>query len=216
MPLPMVHLAVAVQLCEAPHNIPSPAFLLGSIAPDAIHMRPGAGGDEKRRVHLLGSQDLNHERIRAFLAPYWAHDIGSPDLAEGYAVHLLTDRLWREKVIVPFRANVPQDIPYQDLRSLYYQDTDQIDFNLYYQMPWRAEVWAKLAAAAPEPIDALLTAQEIGLWRDRTLDWFEKLKKEPNIDPMHITDAVVRAFIDEAAAMARACLERWKSAAMVI
>ena len=214
MPLPMVHLAVAVQICEAAHSIPSPAFLLGSIAPDAIHMRPGAGGDDKRRVHLAGPQDPDHERIRAFLALHWAHDTGSPDLAEGYTVHLLTDRLWRETVIAPFRASVPQDIPYQELRSLYYQDTDQIDLNLYDRMPWRTEVWTKLAIADPDPIDSLLTAQEIGLWRDRTLDWYEKHKKEPKIEPLHITAAAVHAFIDQAAVMARACLESWKSAAI--
>ena len=40
MPLPMVHLSVAVSLCEKDGRFPSPDFLLGSIAPDAIHMRP--------------------------------------------------------------------------------------------------------------------------------------------------------------------------------
>jgi hypothetical protein len=65
MPLPMVHLAVAVRVHEVESRVPSSAFLLGSIAPDAIHMRPGTGRDDKRRVHLVDPHDPGHERICA-------------------------------------------------------------------------------------------------------------------------------------------------------
>jgi hypothetical protein len=53
MPLPMVHLAIAVRAHELMGSEPTPAFLLGSIAPDAIHMRPNATRDDKRKTHLL-------------------------------------------------------------------------------------------------------------------------------------------------------------------
>jgi hypothetical protein len=66
-------------------------------------------------------------------------------------------------------------------------------------MPWRAEVWSKLAAAQPRDFWPLLTAEEIGQWRDRTLFWFEELKEEPMIEPVYITYADVEAFIDQAA-----------------
>ena len=40
MPLPMVHCAIAMGLAAREQRLPSGAFLLGSIAPDAIHTRP--------------------------------------------------------------------------------------------------------------------------------------------------------------------------------
>ena len=58
MPLPMVHLSVA-HLLIRDHGYPaSPAFYLGSIAPDAIHARPGTESRDKRRVHLVGEGGL--------------------------------------------------------------------------------------------------------------------------------------------------------------
>ncbi len=64
MPLPMVHLAVAIQMHRLEQRIPSPDFLLGSIAPDAIHMRPDTGREDKQRVHLAEIPDPDHERVR--------------------------------------------------------------------------------------------------------------------------------------------------------
>lgn len=49
MPWPMVHFSIAEQLWN---QNPSPEFLLGSIAPDAIHMREGSTRQDKGRTHL--------------------------------------------------------------------------------------------------------------------------------------------------------------------
>lgn len=53
MPLPLVHLAIAAQLCRQ-HNKPlAPAFLLGSLAPDAIHLRLGSTRTDKQATHFF-------------------------------------------------------------------------------------------------------------------------------------------------------------------
>lgn len=53
MPLPMVHFCTAR---ECVHDISTlidcPEFYLGSISPDAIHMRPGADKFSKRITHF--------------------------------------------------------------------------------------------------------------------------------------------------------------------
>ena len=67
MPLPMVHLSVAHCLIQD-HGYPdSPTFYLGSIAPDAIHVRPGTAQKEKHVVHLVDQSGFQHERLRALL-----------------------------------------------------------------------------------------------------------------------------------------------------
>jgi len=73
-------------------------------------------------------------------------------------------------------------------------------------------VWARLAAAQPRDFAPLLTAEEIGRWRDQTLDWFEKLKEEPKIEPVHITDADVQDFIDRAVGMIDRYFAVWQAA----
>ncbi len=199
MPLPMVHLTAAVRMHELRGGAPSPAFLLGSLAPDAIHMRLNATRDDKWHTHLLDTHDSDQECVRKLLAPYQFDDPDTYHFAKGYAAHVLTDRLWYRTVIVPLETSLSPALSAQELRSLYYLEADQLDFNLYYRVPWRAEVWAKLASARPIDFASLLTAAEIEQWRDRTLDWFEKIVPQPKIEPVHITDELVQVFIDRAA-----------------
>lgn len=215
MPLPMVHLAVAVQIHRLEGSSPSPDFLLGSIAPDAIHMRPYSGRDDKQRVHLsevhAEVHDSHHEGARLLLAQHGSDEDSPMGFAEGYVAHILTDRLWVKAVLDPFRKSIPPLLSTQEQRALYYLETDQIDFDLYHQMSWRLEVWSKLAAVQPTDFALLMTAGEIGQWRDRTLIWFEELKQEPMIEPVHITGADVQVFIDQAAEEIMRTLKVWKS-----
>jgi hypothetical protein len=212
VPLPMVHLAVAVQLHEKEGKFPSPDFLLGSIAPDAIHMRPGTGKDDKLLVHLWEQADPGRERARRLLGRYASDKSEAREFAQGYMCHLLTDDLWYRTVIEPFFQSVPQVLSEPQRRSLYYLETDQIDFDIYHQAPWRQEVWSRLAAAQSRDFAKLLTAGEISQWRDRTLIWFEKLKQEPMIEPVHITIPNVNNFIDKAIGEMAKFFKGWESA----
>jgi hypothetical protein len=63
-------------------------------------------------------------------------------------------------------------------------------------MPWRDEVWQRLEQAQPPEFEPLLSAAEIGRWRNRTLNWFGGLKEEPGIEPRYITEATVHRFIN--------------------
>ncbi len=213
MPLPMVHLAIAVQMSKLKGCDLTPSFLLGSIAPDAIHMRPNSNRNDKRRTHLLDiPHEEAHERIRTLLIRHWSEDSAAIDFVEGYVAHLLTDYSWSETVVRSFRAAIPQSLSPEDQRTLYYQETDQIDFNLYNQMPWRVRVWDQLALSQPMDFEPLLSEAEIEQWRDRTLNWYGGLKQEPMIEPVYITDADVRIFIPRAAQMIIERFATWRAA----
>lgn len=183
MPLPMVHLSVAMEI----HNIlemdPDCVFLLGSIAPDAIHMRPGASPTDKQRVHLFDGGDPENERVRALLFEYGAK--AGLKFAAGYAAHLLTDRLWEQALGLPFRDSFPAEFDPKVRRTIYYQETDQIDFDLYHQAPWRGEVWAKLKSCEPRDFAGLLSAQEITAWRERNLNWDAQARARDRAHPHH-------------------------------
>ena len=211
MPLPMVHLAIGVQMHELNNNRLTSAFLLGSIAPDAIHMRPDASPDDKRRTHLSDTADSGeHQRIRELLTHHWAEGSEAVGFVEGYTAHLLADRMWIQRVLRPFGARFPLSVPDEELQALYYREADWIDLDLYHRMPWRKEVWAQLAAAEPIDFQPLLTAKEVGEWRDRTVNWFEERKQESTEKPVFITSSAVEAFISEAAQAIVGYFAAWK------
>ena len=71
MPYTMTHLIIADKvknkLCKS--NISLPQYYLGSIAPDAVHNRPGYISDWKKDSHLLlGDEEwgfmTNHENVK--------------------------------------------------------------------------------------------------------------------------------------------------------
>jgi hypothetical protein len=199
MPLPMVHLAIAIRLNAG--RIPAPDTLLGCLAPDAIHMRPGTTRADKNVTHLIA--DENTPVQAGQVLRFWQERLReAPRQAEfiaGYCAHLLADSLWVQQMARPFQAGAPSGMSRQELRSLYYQETDQVDFNLYHRMPWRQSVWQGLASALPPEFHPYLSAGEIGQWQQRTLTWFGGLKQEPRIVPVFFTDERVAAFIDQAA-----------------
>ena len=196
MPLPMVHLAVAMRLCSSRGIAPSPAFLLGSIAPDAIHMRDAIQSEDKHFVHLRKARNREDlRRIHGVLKSYRSQGPEMKDFAEGYVVHILTDLAWTSTVYETFCSSLPEGMTPEEQRALYYQESDQIDFNLYATAPWRSEAWELLHIACPINFDTLLTAEEIRGWQQRVLRWFDEIKEEPKIRPRYITDAMVQQFI---------------------
>jgi hypothetical protein len=208
MPLPMVHLSVAHRLVERYGYPPSSAFYLGSVAPDAIHKRPGTDRADKLAVHLVGEGGLDGGRLCALLSRRGQGTDGAApiaDMAAGYAGHVLTDVYWREDLILPFRAQheerlLRQQMSVDELRALYYNECDKVDLELYDRQPWRPEVWALLRAAQACDVDGLLSGDEIEGWRDRVLSWFEANRHKAGYTLQYLTLERVLAFVEDAAA----------------
>jgi hypothetical protein len=209
----MVHLAISVRMHQLHNHGLMPAFVLGSIAPDAIHMRPNISGDDKRRTHLLVDppDSDDHRRVRELLVRYWAEGSEVTQFVEGYAAHLLADRIWVKTLMRAFGAHFPQSMPDEELQALYYQETDWIDLDLYRRMLWREEVWAQLAAAEPMDFQPFLTAEEIGQWRDRTLGWYDTCKHESMRTPVFLSSSEVEVFASEAAQTIAGHFRAWKA-----
>jgi hypothetical protein len=207
----MVHLSVAHCLVQDHAYPASPAFYLGNIAPDAIHMRPGTDQQDKYVVHLVDQDGLHREQLHALLAQGGAAQPAEKRaFISGYAAHILTDVAWRAEVILPFRRPRVERMPYAELRTLYYNECDKLDYDLYDEQPWRPEVWELLRRAQAEDVrlgkgDPLLTAAEIDAWRVRTLGWFDphrgaSFRGEAAYQPQYITRAQVRPFVPQTAA----------------
>jgi hypothetical protein len=201
----MVHLSVAHRLISD-HGLPaSPAFYLGSISPDAIHMRPGTGRQDKLAVHLIGEQGLQLHRLKALLTESRAaagENSVAARFAAGYVAHVLTDDFWREEVLLPFRKRFVGHIPYPELRALYYSECDKNDIDLYDEQPWRPRVWEWLRVAQARAVSVaettILSASEVDGWRYRVLDWFDAHRDKADYEPQQITREMMQAFIRQA------------------
>ncbi len=197
MPLPMVHLAVAVRVKDKLKIEDDGAFYLGSIAPDAIHMREGASTEDKFRSHMgmRGNLFENERNAKAL--------IGRSDFLTGYAVHLVTDMYWSREVGTAFKARFRARFPDADHAPAYYNDTDLADLALYRSEPWVPEVYAALESARGEAADDLLSAEEVEKWRLRQLHWFEQ--DFAHLKPAeYITREEINRYIEFAA---EKCLE---------
>ena len=224
MPLPMVHFLVAVEMHKLDDRHPFPPFILGSIAPDAIHARPNTDRSDKNRTHLLTkphgqTTDAEYwELVRAFLHHQWAKQQQTdfseevmPGFVEGYAAHVLADRLWLDGLFLPFRERVSQ-LAQEEVAQLYYREADQVDIFLYRRMAWRPQIWQSLAAATAVGAEELLSAQEIEAWRQRTLHWYDDPQNDPHTEPAHITYEAVVDFAVQAAQTIHARLAAWQQA----
>ena len=199
MALPMTHLLCAHRyaLLHAPELYHTPEFYLGSIAPDAIHMREGNTPEDKRVSHLLARGIRRAEEymplVRDFLARYNNASEKARALAFGYGLHVVTDRIWVDY----YCENCPEllDDEGKTIKERYYNDTDQVDFLLWQKDKARPFLWEMLKAA--EAYDtARLTSEEIDGWRYRTLDYFEGKESEHRNEIRYLTEERVKKFID--------------------
>jgi len=116
MPLPMVHLSVAKKIIEAGFKITdSSLFYLGSISPDAIHMRENADRYAKKLSHLGNpssvSMDFSEEsedgyvKIMLDFVSKNKEKINT-DFLWGYIIHILTDMYWGKNDVWQSLQNV--------------------------------------------------------------------------------------------------------------
>jgi hypothetical protein len=163
MPLPMVHLGVARKIASTNLKLVNhPSYYLGSIAPDAIHSRVGSSKIDKTKTHIRNDDStwyddvirftLNHRNSEGEIEPFFI----------GYTIHILTDMLWEGSIHTSIRIMMEQDNIEKCNQSLvYYNETDQLDFELFKYCLWKNEVWCLLDKANALNVDELLTCEEI-------------------------------------------------------
>jgi hypothetical protein len=211
----MVHLAVAHAVVLQSVCDGTGEFYLGTLAPDAVHLRSGMQRQEKRRTHFYEKTGasprlpLDLDRIRQALCQCWEGNEGAAAM-EGYAVHLLTDAQWHDEVILPYRERIRGDGRWDEMPGLYYRDCDAVDGELFICCPWRPEVWTALRRARPQAFDGLLTAEEVSRWRDRSLARLEADSGGTDRWPLYLETPEVLAFVKKTAADIGRTLSRWR------
>lgn len=218
MPLPMVHLNIANLIADSLQvETDRGSFYLGNIAPDSIHMREGTTREDKEYTHFNPKDEGDYPaRLQELYLSYINQhtDEGWKWFVRGYFMHVLTDYYWFRSVHPEFVERVSQADQHtgiirtkDELARLYYQETDQIDFNLYQGSSWSEEVWQMLNRTPGYDMTDRLTADEIVRWRDHTFSFL--YGEEPGITPQFITGERVQVFVEETVQRLIALLSSW-------
>jgi len=174
MAFPFTHLCVAFHITKKLNlNIQEKAdFLLGSIAPDAIHYRKSFLGAEMKNIgaakkitHLcpvsdekwghVTENDKWSDCVKDFLKPY-----NSNYFAYGYAVHVLTDIQNNKSIWTEFRLTFPEEAA-KGYTSGYYDDLKKIDSNLFWGLDCSSDILETLAKATSQELYGLVSLEEV-------------------------------------------------------
>lgn len=208
MPLPMVHLAVAREYAKGKSDLIScPEYYLGSISPDAIHMRANAQKSDKKITHLSAEDGESWKaNVTGFISR--SKDKSDYNFILGYGIHILTDIIWNETLFREFKQKYENDpVPIQEMTWAYYNDTDKLDFDMYREFEWREEIWELLKKAKSVGIDGILSSDEIEAWKYRTLHWFDKGESEHKNPIRYIFLDDIYVFIQRAGEKIKSILD---------
>jgi hypothetical protein len=179
----MVHFAVAHRISN---GAPTAELLIGSIAPDAIHARPGTTRQDKKATHLF------HDGIlpsREKIVQQCADALKSCESSEqrsfvmGYFAHIFTDLRWVETLYTDFKRVEGQicDGDKAHLHRVYAGETSQLEFELMRAEAWTPDVLRKLDQAAAFALEPYVTAEEVHLYRKAKLNWLLDAANEPRL-----------------------------------
>lgn len=194
MPWPMVHFAIALKVMD---SFPSPHFLIGSIAPDSIHVRENATRKEKGFTHLVEEDGTlpSVAKLTSFAMEYLSKNTGAEwkQFVLGYFAHLYADLRWTETLYSDFDQNYVGDR--NTMRQTYNKEVSQIEFYLMSSVEQTDRVLLELKQANAFTIEPFLTQTEIETYRDQKLAWLNSVQNEPKINPVYFKEEIVRNFI---------------------
>lgn len=200
---PIMHLLIADKIYyNRSSNIQSYGdFLLGSIAPDAVHEKENYTREIKDISHYRFDKRSSFGHFDTFMEAYATQE--NRDFVMGYLVHLLSDMIWYHAVRVPFKEAFMQ-APSQRMskNQAYYADCEQITQVLFEEKNV-ASIIEALNSSKAYSLEGLIDAEDVEAWRDKLIMAYHD-RKEIMIHTQYISEQHVRDYIEKCAG---ACAE---------
>ncbi|MEC0310640.1 hypothetical protein P4H67_28150 [Paenibacillus lautus] len=197
MPWPMVHFGVAQKL-GGPE--PSSHLLIGSIAPDAIHVRGKITREQKGITHLVRDGGLPDANL---IKENYLHYLNlEPEKAwkeyiYGYFAHIYTDLRWIQTLYAAFKKENIDDK--EHIGYTYNQEVSQLEFELKRLQPWTDSILNKLKDSEGHAIPLFVEKSEVEQYRTIKLEWLWDERNEPKIELIYFTLDKVEMFIQDIA-----------------
>lgn len=202
----MTHLEVAYRLLNKYKWIEvQPDFLLGSIAPDAVHFHEEYHFKLKEQSHLWDCGPrwgitLDSDKWKRNVLDFW--NIHKTDLNRdyiaGYCVHILTDWVNDIKIWSPFRNENMQDKDVDAIYHIYGQEAYKGDQWLFHQSNNREKIMSFLAESQVYSIENCVLQKDVETQKIHILSEQYKDKVDYDISGhRYCTETVLTSFIDE-------------------
>ncbi|MEJ8303968.1 hypothetical protein [Saccharibacillus sacchari] len=188
MPWPMVHFAVAAATMPEP----SAEFLIGSLAPDAVHVRSDDRSD-KARTHLMivEGEFLTDQKLHEIFRTNAERVEADPAFLLyllGYIAHVYTDRRWTFEIYPGYEKH-PEE------RKQYHREVKAIESMLLQNKP-DAQQWLHRLKAGRAFEFGGLSAEDVHTYRDmKLLDLQENSADEPKAALEVLSAARLEQFI---------------------
>lgn len=174
MPAQMIHLAIARNILKSIKCNNHGLFYLGSLSPDAIHMRKDTGRAEKNITHFHSSDHTKwqNDALNLLIENKQSKQVS---FYFGYVSHILADICWLHEIYYKTTEIIKSDqAPILNASDAYYNDLVQIDYEVNLQSPWKYDVFKQIKeAVAPNDFD-LLSETEIESWKLNTIDHYKE------------------------------------------
>jgi hypothetical protein len=134
MPYTILHLELANRILER-ISLDKEQFLIGSIAPDAIHVRTNATLEEKRAIHMYGPRDisLRFTSLTSFHQKYKGQM--NQSLLYGWLSHIQADFLMLYWLNWHFKLRYQPDME-NDIREKFYRmENSNLESIIYHADP---------------------------------------------------------------------------------
>ena len=202
----MVHLEIAYRLLGHFEWIQNPGdFLLGAIAPDAVHFHDGYGVELKEASHLWNCGPkwgitIESDKWKRNVLKFWQkHQVDeNRDFLAGYCVHILTDWLNDLRIWTPFREGNIKGENVEEIYHIYGREAYGSDQWLYRNSLNSREIMRLLADGKPYSIEECVEAADIEKQKQNIL--YKQYAKTDNYDIQeyrYCTGEIVLRFIDE-------------------
>lgn len=202
MPWPMVHFAIASELISEP----SPELLLGSLAPDSIHVRTNLR-TEKAESHLMpeAGRFATDEELKDFFETQKKLAYSDPKFLQylcGYIAHIYTDRVWTFDIYPAYEVHP------NGRRSVYTQDVTKLEFMILRN--WnRANDWLnELKVGRAFDLGGLLES-EVYQYRGEKLAFLANSDNEPLDDSYILSMEAMEEFIHKTALALKQLYKKW-------
>lgn len=222
----ITHLCAAWKLLEEGAAVENRAdFLLGAVAPDAVHYRDGEYSSDMKLFAHVGCDSMDvipekwgyiteiaawRDRLLRFRAE--TQDYPHRDFLLGYLVHCFTDLCNTTEIWQPFLRSLGGTFD-RETYKLYGNECRAVDEVLLIAHPARAALESIFAASVPHGVcrhgirgDILVSEAEVAALRENTLTRFAASEIPDVSGHRYVTLADVQRLIDRSCAVSKAAL----------
>lgn len=221
MAFQMIHMEIAYRLLERIPQIENAAeFILGSVAPDSVHMNPCFDIQMKVKSHMFEgcgnwSDTQDYDRWKSnihsvFSQVAYEKDKRYRDFTLGLCVHCLTDyrndlNIWRklQKQYIP-----PMKL--EEFKEAYYPEARGIDLWLYQNSKNTEMIRKMLSEAVAVQVEGLVSKDDVERQRKHLLNVQYNVNIVDIVNYHFLSESTLREFIDFTVNDIAETIKTWK------